>query len=160
MRGVDAGVNYCHDASAADIEAVLCVRETDDLRGRLGGITVPDKSAVIVDRRLIIQAGRDTGDRLLRNGEELVRLNTLNAEERFEEIQCAVQEVRDEIARGGNQKSLPDSAIERPLYLAARCQTKVEHRGEPTRGPDYVAALGRGGLNTCNCDGNKDDENK
>ena len=86
MVHVHAGVYDSNDTRATDVEAGLSVPEANDLRSRLRGVAVGDNSAVIVDGRIVIEAGRDRVDGPLRQRKQLVWLDALDSEKGFKEI--------------------------------------------------------------------------
>src|ERR1700757_3810657 len=117
MIDVHTGINYGDDARATDAKPVLRVLKADDLGRWLGCVAVPDDRAVIIHRGMVVEARGNRGQRALRDGQKSVRLHADDSEQRFDQVESAVYQIREEIVGGGNQKSLPNLAIEAPLHL-------------------------------------------
>src|ERR1700687_2662697 len=142
MIDVYARVNYSNDACPADSKTVLRIQETNDLRRRLGGITVPDGGAVVIHRSGVVQTRRNVSERRLRDGQEVINLHTDDAEQGLHQIEGAVQQISEEVVGRCYEKGLANLAVQAALHLASKEVAKIEDRGQAAGGADDVAVLG------------------
>jgi hypothetical protein len=89
----------------------------------------------------------------------MVSLNADNPEQGFNQVQCAVHKVYEEIVGGRYEEVLADGAIETTLHLTVQEITKIEDGGQAARGANNVPILSRGRLgDTEDEDDERDDE--
>src|SRR5258708_13421285 len=80
------------------------------------------------------------------DGKQAVSLNADNPEQGFNESECAVHNVSQEIVGGGHQKVLADGAVQAALHLAMEEIAKIEDGRQAARGTNDIPILSRGRL--------------
>ena len=95
------------------------------------------------------------------DGKHAVSLNADNSEQGFNESECAVHKVSQEIVGGGHQKVLPHGAVQAALHLAMEEIAKIEDGRQAARGANDIPILSRGRLgNDEREEEERDDEGK
>src|SRR5882762_3012220 len=77
------------------------------------------------------------------DGKQAVSLNADNPEQGFNESECAVHNVSQEIVGGGHQKVLADGAVQAALHLAMEEIAKIEDGRQAARGTNDIPILSR-----------------
>jgi len=85
------------DAGTADVKSVLCIRQADDLRGRLRRVSVPDDCAVVIHRSRIGETVGRVPQRRGGQSKATVRFYAYDAKQRPNQIYGSGQKVGEQV---------------------------------------------------------------